>query len=185
MQVAFQMEHTEFQPMLNCSIAMIRVLSKSILAFIAKYRKIPNLLEHICLQNKEVVLITSRLGRILPSEISSSSCEIFSDLEDILFSLRSLTSYPSNKRHCALPILLDKLISLCLSDMNVAILALETLWNLSFDPTVALAILNHENAVCTLKSLVFHSSLATLSASMLWTLGCKRTLCKSEFTLYS
>ena len=172
MQVAFYLEHSKLRPLINCSAVSIRVLTKSVFAFMAKYRKISNLFCYVCLQKEEVVFITSHLNDTLQFGISS----IFSNAEELLCSLQSLTSYPSNKQHYVCPIIVDTLIT-CLADKTVGRLALETLWNLSFDPTIALAIINHENAIYTLKTLVFRSNIAALSASILWTLG-QRRACK-------
>ena len=180
MQAAFHVEHSKFQPLLNCPILTVRVLTKSIFAFVGKYRKIPNLLQYVSLQKEDVVCIASHLTDVLQSGTSSNST-IFSSVEEILHSLQSLTSYPSNIKHCGLLLLLDTLISTCsFGDKTVARLAMETLWNLSFDPNVALAIINHESAIHTLQKLVFDSSLA---ASILWTLGHGKALSKSRICM--
>lgn len=178
MQVACCLERSKLRPLINSSVVSIRVLTKSIFAFIAKYRKISKLFRYVCLQNEEVVFITSHLNDMLQFGTSS----IFSNPEEVLCSLQSLTSYPSNKQHYVCPLFVDTLIT-CLSDKTVGRLALETLWNLSFDPTVALAIINHENAIHTLKTLVFRSQIAILPVSILWTLG-QRRACKLYFASY-
>ena len=69
--------------------------------------------------------------------------------------------------------LLDGLLALSsCDDKTIAKTALEVLWNLGMEPKVALAILCHENVVCTLQKMsVFSTALADLAGSILWILG--------------
>ena len=168
MQVAFQLEYSILQPLLKCSVVPVRILTKCIFAFLAKYRDLPNILQHISLQNKEVAFISS----CLTCSLRSRNTLLFSTTEDILHSLQILTSYPCDIKSCAYPNLLDGLLSTdSCDDRTITELTLKILWNLSSDPTVALAILNHENAIYLVQKFKSYSSLAGLSTSVLWTLG--------------
>ena len=173
MQVAFQLEPNNFQPLLQCSSTAVRILIKSVLSFISTHREMSSIMQHLTLQKEEVVFIAGSLNDTLRYGTSKKGC-VFSNAEEILCLLRSLTSCPCDKRFCALPILLDTLTSTCLSfDKNIANVAMEVLWNLSFDPLVSFSILNHEVAISSLESLTFNSDRTHISANILWTLGCR------------
>ena len=184
MQVAFQLEYSNFQPLLNCSLILVRILTKCIFASVAKYREYPNILQCITLQKEEIAFISSRLTDSLASQRVTNVLP-FSNPGEILHSLQILTSYPCDKRECVLPTLLDILTTtnLC-DDKTVAKLALEILWNLSFDPSVALAIINHENVIFSLQKLVLNSSFSSLSTSTLWTLGRRKVQSKFLHVLF-
>ena len=94
-------------------------------------------------------------------------------IKQLLFSFQKLSSLPWDKSCCTLPCLLDALLALSShDDKTIATSTLEVLWNISMEPTVALAILCHENVVCTLQNLsVFNNALADLARSILWILG--------------
>ena len=179
MQLAFQLDYSNIQPLLNCSLILIRILTKCIFAFLGKYRQHPNILRYISLQKEEIALISSHLAESLQSSRVTNILP-FSSPDEILHSLWMLTSYPCDKREYVFPLLLDTLVSagLC-GDETIAKLALEVLWNLSFDPTVSLTILNHESAVSSLQGLIFNSSYSSLSSSVLQTLGCQKIQSKS------
>ena len=173
MQVAFQLEPNNFQPLLQCFSITVRILIKSVFAFISIHREMSNILQHLTLQKEEVIFIAESLTNALHCGTSEKGC-ILSNAEEILCLLRSLTSCLCDKSCCALPILLDTLTSTCLSfDKNIANVAMEVLWNLSFDPLVSLSILNHESAIYSLQSLTFNSDHTHISANILWTLGCR------------
>ena len=173
MQVAFQLEPNNFQPLLQCPSITVRILIKSVLAFMSTHREIPDIKRHTTLHKDEVIFIAESLTDILLHSGMSEKGSILSSAEEILYLLRSLTSCPCDKSCCALPILLDTLTSTCLSvDKNIANVAMEVLWNLSFDPVVSFAILNHEAAVYSLQSLTFSSGRTHISTNILWTLGC-------------
>ena len=179
LQLAFQLDYSNFQPLLNCSLVLVRILAKCIFAFLAKYREHLNILQYISLQKEEVSLISSRLSDSLQS-LRVMDILPFSNPDEILHSLQILTSYSCDKREYIFPCLLDTLVSTSLcGHETIAKLALEVLWNLSFDPTVSLAILNHESAISSLQSLIFNSSHSWLSTSILWTLGCGQIQSKS------
>lgn len=178
-QVAFQLEYSNLKPLLNCSQVLVRILTKCVFAFLVKYRECSNIVQYISLQEEEIAFTSKCLADSLQSHKGTSVLP-FSNPGEILYSLQILTSYPCDKRDCALPILLDILISTNSSDdRTIGKLALEILWNLSFDPTVALAILNHESAICSLQRLILNSSLSSLSTSILWTLGHRKVQSKS------
>lgn len=168
MQTAFQLENSDFQALLHCSSVLVRFLSKSILAFLANYMEVRDII-HLSLQKDEVMFVAKCL---MQSESPTSIDGLVFSVEKILHSLQYLTSLPGDKS-CFLPLLLDTLLSLCLcDDKPTARSALGILWNLSMDPTVALAILNHENAIHTLQMIrVFTDGLSELSSNILWTLG--------------
>lgn len=173
MQVAFQLEPNNFRPLLQCSFIAVRILIKSVLAFMSIHREMSSIMQHLTLQKEEVVFIAKSLTDTLRCGTSEKGC-VFSNAEEILCLLRSLTNCPCDKSCFALPILLDSLTSTCLSfDNNIANVAMEVLWNLSFDPLVSLFILNHEAAIYSLQSLTFNSDRTHISANILWTLGCR------------
>ena len=174
MQVAFQLDYGKFQPLLNCSLILVRILTKSIFAFLAKYREYSDTLQYIALQKEEVVFISSCLTNSLQTQ-SVTKVLPFANPDEIFHSLQVLTSYPCDKTGCIVPIFLDILISTSLyDDKKIAKSALEILWNLSFDPSVALEILNHENAIHSLQNLMLNSTLTNISTSILRTLGCQK-----------
>ena len=168
-QTAFQLQQlTCLQPLLNCSSLPARVISKSIVSFLADYMDI-SVVEPLTLSNNDVQFFTDSfatfisLGRI-------STDKLILPVEELLYSFQQLSSLPFDKSCCTLPCLLDALLELSLNDdKTIATSALEALWNISMEPTVALAILCHENVVCTLQKMsVFNSALADLARSMLW-----------------
>lgn len=103
--------------------------------------------------------------------LSASSLNL--SCEEQLYSLKCLTSLPYSKACFAVPNMLDIVLALCLHDnTTIAKLALEVLWNISMEPTVALAILCHENLIGTLKRMsVFNRGHANLTRNILWILG--------------
>ena len=94
-------------------------------------------------------------------------------IEKLLFSFQKLSSLPCCKSCCGLPCLLDALLALSLHDeKTIAETALKVLWNIGMEPTVALAILCHENVVYTLQKMsVFNTEFAEFATSILWMLG--------------
>ena len=171
-QTAFQLQQlTCLQPLLNCSSLPVRVISKSIVSFLADYMDI-SVVEALTLTNTEVQFFADsfatfiNLGRI-------SSDKLILPAEELLYSFQQISSLPLDKNSCAFPCLLDALLALSShDDKTIAKTALKVLWNISMEPTVALAILCHENVVCTLQKMsVFNTDLADLARSILWTLG--------------
>ena len=171
MQTAFQLQLTCLQPLLYCSSRPLRVISKSIVAFLADYMDISDVAT-LSLTNDEVNYIADSLTRFVNPGSTSADSLRFS-VEELLHSFQRISSLPWDKSCCALPCLLDALLELSLhDDKTIATLALEVLWNIGMEPTVGLAILCHENVVCTLQKMsVFNSALAYLARSILWKLG--------------
>ena len=168
-QTAFQLQLRTLQPLLRCSLLLIRVLSKCIVAFIANYRDVSEI-TNLCLENDEAKFFSDGFSGIIESK--SVSISGFSG-EELLYSLKCLTSLSSNKSCFAFPDMLDTVSTLCLhDDITIAKLALEVLWNISMEPTVALAIHCHESMIGTLKRMsVFTTGLADLTRNILWILG--------------
>ena len=170
-QTAVELQLTCLQPLLNCSALPLRVISKSIVAFLASYTDISHV-PSVSLTSDEVNLFADSLTSFVnPGSASADSLRL--SVEKLLYSFQQLSSLPCDKSCCALPCLLDALLALTShNDKTIAISALEVLWNISMEPTVALAILCHENMVCTLQNMsVFNTALADLARSILWMLG--------------
>ena len=170
-QASFAFELQRLQPLLSCSSRPLRIISKSIVAFLADYTDISDVAT-LSLTNDEVNFIADSLTRFInPGSTSADSLKL--SVEELLYSFQRISSLPWNKSCCALPCLLDALLELSLHDnKTIATSALEVLWNISMEPTVALAILCHENVVCTLQKMsVFSTSLADLASSIWWILG--------------
>ena len=170
-QTSFELQLTCLQPLLNCSSILIRVISKSIVAFLADYMDISDVAT-LSLTSDEVEFFADSFASFINSEIVSAD-KLKLSSEQLLYSFQQLTSLPFNKRCYALPCLLDALLALSShDDKTIAISALTLLWNISMEPTVALVILCHENVVCTLQKMsVFSTTLADLARSILWMLG--------------
>ena len=168
---AFELQLTCLQPLLNCSSLPVRVISKSIVAFLADYMDISDV-PTLSLTNDEVNFIADSLTRFVnPGSTSADSLKF--SVEELLYSFQRISSLPWDKSCCALPCLLDALLELSLhDDKTIATSALEVLWNISTEPTVGLAILCHENVVCTLQKMsMFNTDLADLAKPILWALG--------------
>jgi len=170
-QTAFQLQLSALQPLLHCSLLPLRVLSKSIIALIANYRDVLEF-TNLSLENDEAKFFSDSFSGIIESGSASVSGLYFSG-EELLYSIKCLTSLPSNKSCFAVPDMLDTVSTLCLyDDITIAKLALEVLWNISMEPTVALAIHCHESTIGTLKRMpVFTAGLADLTRNILWILG--------------
>ena len=172
-QTAFELQLTYLQPLLNCSSLPVRVISKSIVAFLADYMDISDLVT-ISLTCDEVKFFAESFADFISSRhLSVDISKPEFSVEKLLFSFQKLSSLPCDKSYCALPCLLDALLALSShDDKTIATSALEVLWNISMEPTVALAILCHESVVSTLQKMsVFSTALADLARSILWTLG--------------
>lgn len=181
LQSAFQLENCDFDPMLHCSVVLVRILSKLILTVLIKYIEVNNV-GNLSLQADEALFVASTLNDLLLSDPRTSSSDlIFFSIEDILQLLQHLTLLSSDKTFCKLPLLLDALLCLCSqhNDSFTVELALNCLWNLSHDPAVALAILNHENAISTLQNMwVISTRTLDLSHNILWMLGYGNAQCE-------
>ena len=173
-QTAFELKQlTCLQPLLNCSSLHIRVISKSIVAFLADYMDISDLAT-ISLTCDEVKYFADGFADFINSRyISTDIYKPQLSIEKLLFSFQKLSSLPCDKSCCTLPCLLDALLALSLhDDKTIAKTALEVLWNIGMEPAVALAIVCHENMFCTLQKMsVFNTDLADLARSILWILG--------------
>ena len=172
-QAAFELQLTCLQPLLNCSSLPLRIISKSIVAFLADYMD-NSVVATLSLTNEEVKFFADSFASFINSgTISTNEYEPKFSVEELLFSFQKLSSLPWDKSCCTLPCLLNALSALSLhDDKTIATSALEDLWNISMEPTVALAILCHENVVCTLQNMsVFNNALADLARSILWILG--------------
>ena len=172
-QAAFELQLTYLQPLLNCSSLAVRVISKSIVAFLADYIDMSDVAT-LCLTNDEVEFFAdSFTGFINHGMACVSADRLKFSVEELLFCLQKLSSLPCDKSCCALPCLLDALLALSsYDDKTIATSALEVLWNISMEPTVGLAILCHKNVVCTLQKMsVFNVALADLARNILWILG--------------
>ena len=170
-QAAFELQLTCLQPLLNCSSLPLRVISKSIVAFLAGYMDISHV-PSVSLTSDEVKLFADSLTSFVnPGSTSADNLKL--SVEKLLYSFQQISSLPWDKSCCALPCLLDALLALSsYSDKTIATSTLEVLWSISMEPTVALAILCHENMVCTLQNMsVFNNALADLARSVLWILG--------------
>ena len=175
-QTAFDLQLTCLQPLLNCSLLPVRDISKSIVALLAGYwwYMDTSAVATLFLTHDEVRFISDSFASFINSgEISADDRTIKFSVEQLLFCLQKLSSLPCDKSCCALPCLLDALLALSsCGDKTIATSALEVLWNISMEPTVALAILCHESVVSTLQKMsVFSTALADLARSILWTLG--------------
>ena len=175
-QTAFDLQLTCLQPLLNCSLLPVRVISKSIVALLAGYwwYMDTSAVATLFLTHDEVRFISDSFASFINSgEISADDRTIKFSVEQLLFCLQKLSSLPCDKRCCALPCLLDALLALSsYDDKTIATSALEVLWNIGMEPTVGLAILCHENVVCALQKIsLFSSGLADISQSILWILG--------------
>jgi len=170
-QTAFQLQLSALHPLLHCSSLPIRVLSKSIVAFIANYRDVSDI-TNSSLENDEVKFFADGFCDCIESGSASVSSLNISGKE-LLYSLKCLTSLPFSKACFAVPGMLDTVSTLCLhDDKTISKLALEVLWNISMEPTVAVAILCHENLIGTLKRMsVFSRGHANLMRNILWILG--------------
>ena len=170
-QAAFELQLTSLQPLLHCSSLHLRVISKLIVALLADYMVISDIAT-LSLSNDEVNLFADSLTSFVDPGSTSADVLKFS-VEELLCSFQRISSLPWDKSCCALPCLLDALLALSLhNDKTIATSALEVLWNIGLEPTVALAILCHENVVCTLQKMsVFSTALADLAGSILWILG--------------
>ena len=170
-EAVFQLKLTPFQPLLHCSLLPVRVLSKSIVAFLVTHRGTSDI-TNLSLQSDEAMFFANSFANCINSGSLSASSLILS-CEELLYSLKCLTSLPCSKACFAVPNMLDIVSTLCLhDDKTIAKLALEVLWNISMEPTVALAILCHESVIGTLKRMyVFSCDLANLTRNMLWILG--------------
>ena len=171
-QTAIELQQlTCLQLLLNCSSPPVRVISKSIVSFLADYMDI-SLVGTLSLTNEEVLFFTDGFASFINSGRISTD-RLVLPVEELLYSFQRICSLPCDKSCCALPCLLDTLLALSLhDDKTIAKTALEVLWNISMEPTVALAILCHENMVCTLQKMsVFNTALADLARSILWILG--------------
>ena len=173
-QAAFELQLTPLQPVLNCSSLPVRVISKSIVAFLAGYVGTSDVAT-LSLTNDEVKFFADSFTSFINHGITCVSADrtITFSVEELLFCLQKLSSLPCDKSYCALPCLLDALLALSsYDDKAIATSALEVLWNIGMEPTVGLAILYHENVVCTLQKMsVFNSALADLAKNILWILG--------------
>ena len=173
-QTAFELKQlTCLQPLLNCSSLHIRVISKSIVAFLADYMDISDLAT-ISLTCDEVKYFADGFADFINSRyISTDIYKPQLSIEKLLFSFQKLSSLPCSKSCCGLPCLLDALLALSLHDeKTIAKTALEVLWNIGMEPTVALAILCHENVVYTLQKMsAFNTEFAKFARSILWMLG--------------
>ena len=171
MRTAFTLQLTCLQSLLNCSSLHIRIISKSVVAFHADYIDISTVAT-LSLTNDEVKFFADSFASFINSGKMSAD-RLKPSSEELLYSFKQLSSLPWDKSCCALPCLLDVLLELSSSDdKTIATSALEVLWNIGMEPTVALAILCHENVVCTLQKMsVFNTALADLARSILWILG--------------
>jgi len=166
-QTAFGLQLTCLQPLLKCSSPLIRIISKSIVASLADYMDISTVAK-LSLTNDEVKLFADSFTSFINSGTMSTD-RLKPSSEKLLCSFQQLTSLPVDKRSCTLPCLFDALLALSShDDKTIATSALKVLWNISMEPTVALAVLCHENVVCTLQKM---SALADLARSILWILG--------------
>ena len=176
-QTAFQLRNTDYQPLLCCSLVVVQILSKFILAFTNKLGDFidPN---DCILKKDEVNFIVNCLSDLmLTRKVTHKSNEstaelIFSSVDELLESLKHVTSF-SAEFSLVSPQLLDALLSLSLhSNNSTAKLALEVLWNLSLKPSASLLISNHENAISTLQcSWVTKPAFNDLTSNILWILG--------------
>ena len=172
-QTAFQLKLTPFQPLLHCSLLPVWVLSKSIVAFLVTHRGTSDI-TNLSLRSDEAMFFANSFSNFINSgSLSASSLNLSKTCEELLYSLKCLTSLPCSKACFAVPNMLDIVLALCLHDnTTIAKLALEVLWNISVEPTVALAILCHENLIGTLKRMsVFNRGHANLTRNILWILG--------------
>ena len=171
MQTAFTLQLTCLQPLLNCSSLHIRIISKSVVAFHADYIDISTVAT-LSLTNDEVKFFADSFASFINSGKMSAD-RLKPSSEELLYSFKQLSSLPWDKSCCALPHLLDALLELSSSDdKTIATSALEVLWNIGVEPTVALAIICHENVVCQMQKMsVFNTDLADLARSILWILG--------------
>ena len=170
-QAAFELQLTCFQQILYCSSCPLQVISKSIVAFLADYIDISDV-HLLSLTNDEVNFIADSLTRFVnPGSTAADGLTL--PVEKLLYSFQQISSLPWDKSCCALPCLFDVLSALSLHyDKTIVTSALEVLWNIGMDPTVALAIICHENVVCILQKMsVFNTDLADLARSILWILG--------------
>ena len=175
-QAAFDLQPTYLQPLLNCSSLPLRVISKSIVAFLSDYRWYMDnsCISTLFLTSDEVKFFADSFASFINSGyILTDDRTITFSVEELLFSFQKLSSLLCDKSCCALPCLLDALLALSsYDDKTIAKTALEVLWNIGMEPTVGLAILCHENVVCTLQKMsVFNSALADLARNILWILG--------------
>ena len=170
-QAAFELQLTCLQPLLNCSSLPVRIISKSIVAFLADYTDISDV-PSLSLTNDEIKLLADSFTSFINSGTVSTD-KLKLSIKQLLYSFQKLSSLPWDKSCCTLPCSLDALLTLSLhDDKTIATSTLEVLWNISMEPTVALAVLCHENVVCTLQNLsVFNNALADLARSILWILG--------------
>ena len=170
-QAAFELQLTCLQPLLKCSSLPVRIISKSIVAFLADYTDISDV-PSLSLTNDEMKLLADSFTSFINSGTVSTD-KLKLSIKQLLYSFQKLSSLPWDKSCCTLPCLLDALLTLSLhDDKTIATSTLEVLWNISMEPTVALAILCHENMVCTLQKMsVFNTALADLARSILWILG--------------
>jgi len=167
-QTAIELQQlTCLQLLLNCSSPPVRVISMSIISFLADYMDI-SVVGTLSLTNDDVLFFASFInsGRI-------STDRLILPVEELLYCFQRISSLPCDKSCCALPCLLDTLLALSLyDDKTIAKTALEVLWNIGMEPAVALAIVCHENMFCTLQKMsVFNTDLADLARSILWILG--------------
>ena len=158
-QTAFDLQLTCLQPVLNCSLLPIQIISKSIFALLAGYwwYMDTSAVATLLLTHDEVRFFSDSFASFINSgEISTDDRTITFSVEELLFCLQKLFSLPCDKSCCALPCLLDALFALSShDDKTIATSALEVLWNIGMEPTVGLAILSHENVVCALQKDVF------------------------------
>ena len=174
-QTAFQLRNTDYQPLLRCSLVVVRILSKFILAFTDK---LGDFIDCI-LKRDEVDYIVNCLSELmLTRKVTHESTDqlIFSSVEELLESLKSITSLSllSTEKFSFVSLqLLDALLSLSLhSNNSTAKLALEVLWNLSLKPSTALLMTDHENVIHTLqRSWVTNPVFNDLSSCILCILG--------------
>ena len=172
---AYQLKNISHQALVHCSHIIVRVLSKFILAILDKHTPVmdPN---SLTMKEDEIGFIVNCLSYLIqsrkPSDESTDDL-VFSSVEELLWSLDSLTSLSTRTVYCNSPLLFDILVSLCLhSDSAIARMALKVLWNLSFEPTTALYISNHENVICTLQSSWMRkTAISDLSCNILLVLG--------------
>ena len=175
-QAAFDLQLTYLQPLLNCSSLPLRVISKSIVAFLSDYEWY---MDNSCistpfLTSDEVKFFADSFASFINSGyILTDDRTITFSVEELLFSFQKISLLPWEESYCALPCLLDALLALSsYDDKTIATSALEVLWNISMEPTVGLAILCHKNVVCTLQKMsVFNVALADLARNILWILG--------------
>ena len=170
-QTAVELQLTCLQPLLNCSSLPLRIIAKSIVAFLVGYIDISHV-PSVSLTSDEVNLFADSFTSFANSE-STSADSLKLSVEKLLYSFQQISSLSWDKSCCALPSLLDALLALSShDDKTIATSTLEVLWNISMEPTVALAILCHENVVCTLQNMsVFNSALADLARNIQWILG--------------